>query len=401
MTITCHPAPGRRRLTAGHILASRLSASVDLRKLPPRSAVKTAVMRVGRLLDWPSWAGETLHALLEFCASWNDGGLVVYVSNARLEHEFGIGRRALSARLFRLSELGLIAHRDRPGCHRGRSADGVAYGIDLGPLVALYPRFQHLLDMDARTFSKIRDLRRRLVQRLADIDHLLQTAAASGLSLDDHRHAHLAITALPLSSPFDEERLASELATADRLAAEIEAVLLGATRYDHLGGPLDSIAVESPAPPEAIENHPSHEKPAGPTTPTELANRTICVDEVIATACSASPEIAEALGIHPSRIGPSDFIEGARWMAVSLGVDQGRWAAACHHCGRLAAAFCVAAVLHAQQHRDIRDPVAYFMWSVKRLASHPAAFRELVKRTAKQPKEKAPANGGSSQWTSI
>lgn len=391
LDISCN-SRGRRRLTPGHLVAAQLSRNLNRTTLPPRAAVKTAVMRVGRLLDWPRWAGETLHALLEFCASWDQGDLVVWASNDRLSHELAIGRRALSARLFQLAELGLIHHRDRPGCRRGRSPNGQSFGIDISPLAALYPRFDALVASDARTYAELRDLRRQLRQRLIDIENLLALASSFGIAAEEAHSslARLSHRAFASITTCDTDQLRCAIKEANDLALIVEDSIATQTHPIPLGGIVTTREVESAMPPETstIQYHQLESDRGGRPKPTgtlhQPSGMKIAPKEAVRYACCVAPEITETAGIDD--LEPHEFVETARWLGASIGIDQERWGDGCGLIGRFQTALVIGLLLDAIRRQNIARPVGLFDWFIKAEKNDPGHTIKLLLNKYKKKK---------------
>ena len=405
MQMQVSPTSGRRRLTEGHVVARRRSSILDRSNLPNRAAVKSVVIRVGRLFGWPSWAGSTLHMLLEFCASWDQGNLTVYPSNARLSHELAIGRRALNARLFRLGELGLIAFHDGPGCRRGKSPDGQTYGIDLAPLAYLFPEWMAALKSDASHFERIRTASRTLRHRLADVHALLCVAPPTDAPGSDPDSVFT-----EFKSKAERAIASGQLDEMDRLISDLGAFCIALEKHvsgmqsDQVAPGSTAMDMESTMPSESVSPDSRsdtfkkssieasarvalHACPALAPLPSGGALSPATADP--ATIMAVAPELRETLGCSADENPDAEqVVEACRWHALSLGVSQRDWGEACGRIGRMATALAVALVLNAMSHKQVVNPAGLITWFIKNEMDRPGFLNAGAKSSLVQSSKK-------------
>ncbi|MGR9426287.1 plasmid replication protein RepC [Rhizobium leguminosarum] len=145
-------------------------------------------------LGVPDRALIVLNALMSFhpgaVLTAGSADLVVFPSNRHLSlRSHGMAASTLRRHLAALVDHGLILRRDSPNGKRyaRKSADGdveIAYGFDLGPIVARAAEFDRLarrIEEEART---ARDLRQRFTVLRRDVVKMIATGVEAGIDID-------------------------------------------------------------------------------------------------------------------------------------------------------------------------------------------------------------------------
>lgn len=180
---------GRRSLTLAHV-----AAQTNARERPPEKAVHKwhvyrAICAAKPRLGVSERALAVLNALLTFHPETvlTAEGLIVFPSNEQLSaRAHGMAPSTLRRQLAELVDLGLIIRRDSPNGKRfARKGSGggiaMAFGFDLGPLVARAEEFAQLAEEVAADDRAYRLARERVTLCRRDIVKMIATGVEEGV----------------------------------------------------------------------------------------------------------------------------------------------------------------------------------------------------------------------------
>lgn len=363
---------GSRRLSPGVLKINALVRGCAAGTPAQKWKVFRDISAARTSLGVPDRALVVLNALLSFhpdaVLTAGSGDLVVFPSNRHLSlRSHGMAASTLRRHLAALVDHGLILRRDSPNGKRfaRKSADGdveVAYGFDLGPIVARAAEFDRLARRIEDEARIARNLRQRFTVLRRDVVKMIGAGVEAGIAVDWRAlHAkYQAIVARVPRTPTAE--------ALDPIVIELQDLA------DHVLGVLDSNLGE-PAPAPAVPTDVDTEANASlrlltlrpaPSTDPDSASRTDRRQTVpLRVVLDACPDIIDYA---------RDEIRSYRELAMTaalvrplLGISPSAWEEAGQIMGELQASIVVAAIL--QRGVAIKNPGGYLRNLTRRAAA--------------------------------
>jgi replication initiation protein RepC len=327
------------------------------------SAARTA-------LGVPDRALIVLNALLSFhpgtVLTAGSPDLVVFPSNRHLSlRSHGMAASTLRRHLAALVDHGLILRRDSPNGKRfaRKSVDGgfdLAYGFDLGPIVARAAEFDRMARRIADEARHLRHLRQRFTVLRRDVVKMIATGVGANIRIDwpaMHRKYQIIVGRVP-RAPTAE--------TLDALVIELQELA------DNILGVLDSHLREPEITPASVA-----EANVGAEVPPPVPDSTTFTTE---RKCGRDPEKPDHVPLRVVLDACPDIIDYARSEIRSyrdllttaavvrpmLGISPSAWEEAGSVMGDAQAAITVAAIL--QRGAAIKNPGGYLRNLTRRAA---------------------------------
>jgi replication initiation protein RepC len=180
---------GRRTLTLAHVASQASSKARPPDKAAHKWRIYQAICAAKPLLDVTERALSVLNALLTFHPETVLTGedLIVFPSNEQLARRaHGMPASTLRRQLAVLVDAGLIIRRDSPNgkryARKGRDGDiTLAFGFDLGPLVARSEEFERLAEEVAAGERALKLVRERITLCRRDIAKMIATGIEEGV----------------------------------------------------------------------------------------------------------------------------------------------------------------------------------------------------------------------------
>ncbi|MGT2441015.1 plasmid replication protein RepC (plasmid) [Bradyrhizobium betae] len=324
-------------------------------------------------LGVPDRALVVLNALLSFhpdaVLTAGSPDLVVFPSNRRLSlRAHGMAASTLRRHLAALVDHGLILRRDSPNGKRfaRKSADGaieLAYGFDLGPIVARAREFERLAERIEEQLRLARHLRQRLTVLRRDVVKMIAAGVAARIPID-WAAIHLTYRGIAGRVP-----RAPTAVTLELLVAELQALA------DHVLSLLNSHLspsarqVSDDADDDVAAKDEAALSPKAPSIlalPDIASERTSRSDHIpLRVVLDGCPDIADyARGeIRTYR----DLLIAAAVVRPLLGISPSAWEEAGNVMGEAQASAVVAAIL--QRGSAIKNPGGYLRNLTRRAAS--------------------------------
>ncbi|MGB0659062.1 MAG: helix-turn-helix domain-containing protein [Mangrovicoccus sp.] len=270
----------------------------------------------------------------EVLAADGQGRLVVFASNARLaEMTHRENDKAITRLISELVARGLVMRRQSPNgkryARRGPDGSQLAYGIDLGPLLARMPEIQALAETQRQQAE--------ICQRLRDDCSLLLSRLATQLRLTEPLHALL-----------EEGR---RILRRKPVATMLEA-LLNRLRQEVSEDVSPQITKEVPA---------STTEKLRPSAPQNACHKESSQIPKKKTPLELTPELVERLLPRVAGIGRQ--INGSlddllQWLRSALGISPGIWGEGIAKFGYEECALLLMTVYEKQ--RDFKHPAGFY-----------------------------------------
>ena len=354
---------GRRTLTLAHVASQAIAKERPPEKAVHKWHVYQAICTAKTPLGVTERALAVLNALLTFHpeTALTGDGLIVFPSNEQLARRaHGMPASTLRRHISVLVDAGLIIRRDSPNGKRyvRRGRDGaveLAFGFDLGPLVARADEFDRLADGIAAADRAVKVARERITICRRDIAKMIATGMEEGVATKpagpgpaDWPEVHTLfrgiLARVPRSATLTElEPIAEELTV---LADEVLNLLEAHTKLSNSSGNEspdgrhiqnsnpDHLTVFEPDPKEArgAASEASHDQKRSPEGSYPLG--------MVLDAC---PDIADYArgGISGWR----DLLATANVARGALGISPSAWEEAQTILGEAQAAVVVACIL--------------------------------------------------------
>ena len=354
---------GRRSLALAHV-----ASQVIARARPPEKAVHKwqvfrAICTAKARISVSERALAVLDALLSFHpeTTLSGTGLIVFPSNHQLAlRAHGMAPATLRRHLAALVDCGLIIRRDSPNGKRfARKGQGgaieMAFGFDLGPLVARAEEFEAWAEEVRAEERALRLVRERITLCRRDIAKMIATGIEEGVPTrgagqgpadwaEVHRLYRGILERIPRSAA--REELGPIAADLTRLAEEILIVLESHIKTQKISANESQterhIQNSNPNPP--IDLEPGFQESQGAkfepqSQPSKVPNQGFPLGMVL-DACPDILDYAKS-GISNWR----DFLGVAAVVRSMLGISPSAWEVAQSVMGELPAAIVVAAIL--------------------------------------------------------
>lgn len=416
------PAAGGRPRRENHYRAEAAAAGyAGLPDGEDRYAVVRALREVGREAGWNDRLIAHIELLIGYTRPqdwWLGCRPIVYIKVQTAAHKLGISVSQIQRNERRLMELGAIAFRDAGNFRRSGRRDGdgrllEAWGLDLSPCAALLPELRRLAEKaaaDREEFLKLKReisaARRRIRAALdcAVADSRVTGAASEPLRAELERLGGRVRERTPLDEL--RRRVAGLTRLDGRVAAEIGAgPAASGAAPEPVGKSLDSVEnpVDRPAdlmPCAAFLRPPAAENAAqGPQKRAAQeyynTNREGTFEKITVAGgrrereAGAAARIAggaaggerpiafstllnllgeEFLGRLPPgrRIGWSDLISAAGYVAQDLGISAHAWREACFRLGRQTATIALIVIAAKKARGLIASPGGYLRGITRR-----------------------------------
>jgi len=181
---------GRRTLTLAHVASQAIAKERPSEKAVHKWHVYQAICTAKTPLGVTERALAVLNALLTFHpeTALTGDGLIVFPSNEQLARRaHGMPASTLRRHISVLVDAGLIIRRDSPNGKRyaRKGRDGaveLAFGFDLGPLVARADEFDRLADGIAAANRAVKVARERITICRRDIAKMIATGMEEGVA---------------------------------------------------------------------------------------------------------------------------------------------------------------------------------------------------------------------------
>jgi replication initiation protein RepC len=181
---------GRRTLTLAHVASQAIAKERPPEKAVHKWHVYQAICTAKTPLGVTERALAVLNALLTFHpeTALTGDGLIVFPSNEQLARRaHGMPASTLRRHISVLVDAGLIIRRDSPNGKRyaRKGRDGaveLAFGFDLGPLVARADEFDRLADGIAAADRAVKVARERITICRRDIAKMIATGMEEGVA---------------------------------------------------------------------------------------------------------------------------------------------------------------------------------------------------------------------------
>ena len=353
------------------------------------SAARTA-------LGVPDRALIVLNALLSFhpgtVLSAGSADLVVFPSNRHLSlRSHGMAASTLRRHLAALVEHGLILRRDSANGKRfaRKSAEGVvdvAYGFDLGPIVARAVEFDRLAARIEEQARVLRHLRQRLTVLRRDVVKMISAGIDAKIPIDWaalHGKYQTVVARIPRAPT--AEMLDAVVIELQELADHVLNVL-----DSHLGKPPVAAAPEDEANAGAAAPSPVRQRTIFPANPNHDPRPERPDNVPLRVVLDACPDIADyARGeIRSYR----DLLATAAMVRPMLGISLSAWDEAGHVMGEAQASAVVAAIL--QRGAAIKNPGGYLRNLTRRAAADQFSVWPMLMALAAARLKQAPARTG-------
>jgi replication initiation protein RepC len=364
-----HPSTtpfGRRTLTLAHV-ASQISAKT---RPPDKAAHKWQVFRNICAAKARVGASERSLAVLDALLSFHQEtvltgeNIIVFPSNAQLAlRAHGMAPATLRRHLAALVDCGLIILRDSPNgkryARKGQGGDiELAFGFDLGPLVARAEEFEGWAEEVRAEERALRLVRERITICRRDIAKMIATGIEEGVpvglgrGLADWPDVHVLYRGIVERIPrtatrFALEPIAEELSL---LAGEVLSLL-----ENHINSANLSVKesqserhTQNSKPDPLTDLEPASQKGRGPAAEPEPETPRM-PDQAfpLGMVLDACPDIVDYAkgGIANWR----DFVATAGLVRSMLGISPSAWGDAREAMGEIPAAIVVAAILQRSQ----------------------------------------------------
>ena len=361
---------GRRSLTLTHVVNQRIAKARPPEKVAHKWQVFRAICAAKTRLGVSERALAVLDALLSFhpVTTLSGEGLVVFPSNQQLAlRAHGMAPATLRRHLAALVDRGLIIRRDSPNGKRfARKGQGgaveMAFGFDLGPLVARAEEFEAWAEEVRAEERALRLVRERITLCRRDIAKMIATGieegvpaaktanagggAGQGLSdwSDLHGLFRSILSRIPRTATRGElEPIAEELTLmADKILSLLENHVK--TKETIANESQIERHIQNSNPENLIAFEPASEKTeAARTEPKPETVRTPQQTYPLGMVLDACPDIVDYAksGIANWR----DFLAVAIVVRSMLGISPSAWGQAQSEMGEIPAAIVVAAIL--------------------------------------------------------
>ncbi len=354
---------GRRTLTLAHVASQAVAKSRPPEKAVHKWRVYRTICTARPALGVSERALSVLNALLTFHAETvlSGEGLIVFPSNDELARRaHGMPASTLRKHLAVLVDAGLIIRRDSPNgkryARKGRDGQiALAFGFDLGPLVARAEEFELLAEAILAAERELKLVRERITICRRDIAKMIATGLEEGVLTkrggrgpadwaEIHGLFRAILARIPRTAMLAElEPIAEELTI---LADEI-LMLLEAHTKTHNPSVNESTFerhIQNSNPESLIELEPAPERERGaraePGTPTPRMPEGSYPLGMVLDACPDICDYAKT-GISNWR----DFMATVAVVRPMLGISPSAWEEARTIMGEVQAAVVVAAIL--------------------------------------------------------
>ncbi len=354
---------GRRTLTLTHVASQAIAKERPPEKAVHKWHVYQAICTAKTPLGVTERALAVLNALLTFHpeTALTGDGLIVFPSNEQLARRaHGMPASTLRRHISVLVDAGLIIRRDSPNGKRyaRRGRDGaveLAFGFDLGPLVARADEFDRLADDIAAADRAVKVARERITICRRDIAKMIATGMEEGVATKpggqgpaDWPEVHTLfrgiLARVPRSATLTElEPIAEELTV---LADEVLNLLEAHTKLSNSSAneSLNERHIQSSNPDSLIVFEPDLREGRGATSEASHdQKRTPEGSYPLGMVLDACPDIADYArgGISSWR----DLLVTANVARAALGISPSAWEEAQTILGEAQAAVVVACIL--------------------------------------------------------
>ncbi len=354
---------GRRTLTLAHVATQALAKSRPAEKAVHKWHVYRTICTARPALGVSERALSVLNALLTFHAetALTGEGLIVFPSNGELARRaHGMPASTLRKHLAVLVDAGLIIRRDSPNgkryARKGRDGEiALAFGFDLGPLVARAEEFEQLAEAILAAERELKLVRERITICRRDIAKMIAAGMVEGVPtkqggqgpadwVEIHGVFRAIMARIPRTGTLAElEPIAEELTL---LADEILMLLEAHTKTQNSSANESTFErhIQNSNPDSLIELEPAPEKERGASV--EPRSQTLRMPEgsyPLGMVLDACPDIADYAkgGISNWR----DFMATVAVVRPMLGISPSAWEEAQNTMGEVQAAVVVAAIL--------------------------------------------------------
>jgi replication initiation protein RepC len=354
---------GRRMLTLAHVASQAVAKSRPPEKTVHKWQVYQAICTAKAPLGVSERALAVLNALLTFHPETALAGddLIVFPSNEQLARRaHGMPASTLRKHLAVLVDAGLVIRRDSPNgkryARKGRDgAIALAFGFDLGPLVARAEEFERLAEEIAAAERELKLVRERITICRRDIAKMIATGIEEGVPTKrrgqgpaDWTEIHSLFRAIMARIPRTArlaqlEPIAGELTM---LADEILMVLEAHTKTENMSAnpSINERHIQNSNPNSLIDLEPGFRESGGaraePGQPTSKKPEGSYPLGMVLDACPDICEYAKG-GISNWR----DFLATVAVVRPMLGISASAWEEAQTVIGEVQAAVVVAAIL--------------------------------------------------------
>jgi len=354
---------GRRTLTLANVASQAIAKERPPEKAVHKWHVYQAICTAKTPLGVTERALAVLNALLTFHPETvlTGDGLIVFPSNEQLARRaHGMPASTLRRHISVLVDAGLIIRRDSPNGKRyvRRGRDGavvLAFGFDLGPLVARADEFDRLADGIAAADRAVKVARERITICRRDIAKMIATGMEEGVATKpagpgpaDWSEVHTLfrgiLARVPRSATLTElEPIAEELTV---LADEVLNLLEAHTKLSNSGGneSPDGRHIQNSKPDSLIVFEPDLREGSGAVSEASHdQKRTPEGSYPLGMVLDACPDIADYArgGISSWR----DLLVTANVARAALGISPSAWEEAQTILGEAQAAVVVACLL--------------------------------------------------------
>lgn len=354
---------GRRTLTLAHVASQAIAKERPPEKAVHKWHVYQAICTAKTPLGVTERALAVLNALLTFHpeTALTGDGLIVFPSNEQLARRaHGMAASTLRRHISVLVDAGLIIRRDSPNGKRyaRKGRDGaveLAFGFDLGPLVARAEEFDQLADEIAAADRAVKFARERITICRRDIAKMIATGMEEGVATrpggqgpadwpEVHTLFRAILARVPRSATLTElEPIAAELTM---LADEVLNLLEAHTKLSNPSAneSPDGRHIQNSNPDHLIVLEPDLQKGRGSTSqPSHERKRTLEGSYPLGMVLDACPDVVDYAkgGISNWR----DLLATANVARAALGISPSAWEEAQTILGEAQAAVVVACIL--------------------------------------------------------
>lgn len=354
---------GRRTLTLAHVASQAVAKSRPPEKAVHKWHVYRTICTARPALGVSERALSVLNALLTFHAEpvLSGEGLIVFPSNDELARRaHGMPASTLRKHLAVLVDAGLIIRRDSPNgkryARKGRDGQiALAFGFDLGPLVARAEEFELLAEAILAAERELKLVRERITICRRDIAKMIATGLEEGVPTkrggrgpadwaEIHGLFRAIMARIPRTATLAElEPIAEELTMlADEILMLLEAHIK--TQNPSVNESTFERHIQNSNPESLIELEPAPERERGARaeqgTPTPRMPEGSYPLGMVLDACPDICDYAKT-GISNWR----DFMATVAVVRPMLGISPSAWEEARTIMGEVQAAVVVAAIL--------------------------------------------------------